>query len=148
MRMPWFGPPMSVASFAAARQMEVWAHGQDIYDLMGVRRTNDDRIHSICELGVRTHGWSFRNRGLEKPAPPAVRLIAPSGAEWLWNPGGADEIQGPAEAFALVVTQRRHVEDTDLAVRGRDARRWMEIAQCFAGTPATGPAPGARATRA
>lgn len=144
-RMPWFGPEMSVASFAAARQMEVWAHGQDVYDLMRVRRANHDRIRAICDLGVRTQGWSFRNRGLEKPPAPEVRLTAPSGAQWLWNAGAADSIAGPAEDFALVVTQRRHVDDTALAVHGADARAWMEIAQCFAGPPATGPAPGVRA---
>ncbi|WP_157215413.1 TIGR03084 family metal-binding protein [Flavisphingomonas formosensis] len=143
-RMPWFGPEMSVASFAAARQMEVWAHGQDIYDLLRVRRTNGDRIRAICDLGVRTHGWSFRNRGLEKPPAPQVRLAAPSRAEWIWNAGASESIAGPAEDFALVVTQRRHVDDTALLVRGEGARAWMEIAQCFAGAPATGPAKGVR----
>ena len=143
-RMPWFGPDMSVASFAAARQMEVWAHGQDIYDLFRIRRENGDRIRAICELGVRTHGWSFHNRGLERPSPPEVRLIAPSGARWIWREGAAETISGPAEDFALVVTQRRHVDDTAIEICGEGARAWMEIAQCFAGEAATGPAPGVR----
>jgi uncharacterized protein (TIGR03084 family) len=143
-RIPWFGPEMSVISFAAARQMEVWAHGQDIYDVMAVRRENGDRIRNICDLGVRTQGWSFRNRKLGKPMPPEVRLIAPSGAEWVWNQGAHEKIAGSAEDFALVVTQRRHVDDTGLRVEGPDARRWMEIAQCFAGAPETGPRPGER----
>lgn len=144
-RIPWFGPEMSVASFAAARQMEVWAHGQDIYDVMRVRRINHDRIRNICDLGVRTLGWSFRNRGLEKPVAAEVRLTAPSGTEWVWSEGAAESVIGPAEDFALVVTQRRHVDDTRLRVTGAGARRWMEIAQCFAGAPETGPAPGVRA---
>ncbi len=143
-RMPWFGPEMGVAAFATARQMEVWAHGQDVYDLLRVRRPAHDRIRSICELGVRTQGWSFRNRALQRPAPPEVRLIAPSGAIWTWSEGAPDRITGPAEHFALVVTQRRHVDDTGLDVQGEGARRWMEIAQCFAGAPETGPAPGER----
>lgn len=146
-RMPWFGPDMSVVSFVAARQMEVWAHGQDIFDLFRVRRTNSDRIRSICDLGVRTQGWSFRNRKLDRPAPPEVRLTAPSGAEWVWNEGAPEQVAGPAEDFALVVTQRRHVDDTRLATKGEGARAWMEIAQCFAGRPETGPAPGVRAVR-
>lgn len=144
-RIPWFGPEMSVASFATARQMEVWAHGQDIYDVMRLRRVNTDRIRNICDLGVRTLGWSFRNRGLEKPTAPEVRLNAPSGAEWLWSEGAAEHITGPAEDFALVVTQRRHVDDTALEIAGAGARHWMEIAQCFAGAPETGPAVGVRA---
>jgi uncharacterized protein (TIGR03084 family) len=143
-RIPWFGPEMSVASFAAARQMEVWAHGQDIYDVMQVRRMNGDRIRNICDLGVRTQGWSFRNRKLDKPVPPEVRLAAPSGLEWVWNEGAMEKISGPAEEFALVVTQRRHVDDTALKVEGARARHWMEIAQCFAGATETGPPPGSR----
>lgn len=143
-RMPWFGPEMGVASFAAARQMEVWAHGQDIYDLFGVRRANNDTIRNICDLGVRTQGWSFRNRELDRPAPPRVSLVAPSGTSWEWASDAAENIVGPAEDFALVVTQRRHVDDTALVVEGAGARRWMEIAQCFAGAAATGPAPGTR----
>jgi uncharacterized protein (TIGR03084 family) len=143
-RIPWFGPEMSVTSFAAARQMEVWAHGQDIYDVMAVRRVNGDRIRNICDLGVRTQGWSFRNRKLNKPMPPEVRLTAPSGREWVWNQGAEETVAGPAEDFALVVTQRRHVDDTNLRVKGPNARHWMEIAQCFAGAPETGPRPGER----
>jgi uncharacterized protein (TIGR03084 family) len=143
-RVPWFGPDMSVASFAAARQMEVWAHGQDIYDVMGARRENADRIRNICDLGVRTLGWSFRNRGLEKPGPVEVKLTAPAGADWVWNEGAVERVEGRAEDFALVVTQRRHVDDTGLRTTGPGARRWMEIAQCFAGAPAEGPAAGER----
>jgi len=143
-RMPWFGPEMGVASFAAARQMEVWAHGQDIYDLFRARRANNDSIRNICDLGVRTQGWSFRNRGLDRPTPPRVSLVAPSGANWAWSLEAEESIVGPAEDFALVVTQRRHIDDTALVVEGAGARRWMEIAQCFAGAAASGPAPGVR----
>ena len=143
-RLPWFGPPMAASAFVTARQMEVWAHGQDVYDLLRVRRVNDDRIRDICELGVRTHGWSFSNRGLERPARPEVRLTAPSGAVWVWNEGEAERISGAAEDFALVVTQRRNHADTALEVVGEGARAWMEIAQCFAGAPELMPAPGQR----
>lgn len=143
-RMPWFGPAMAASAFVTARQMEVWAHGQDIYDLFKVRRVNDDRIHSICELGVRTHGWSFANRSLERPERPEVRLTAPSGAVWAWNEGEVERISGPAEDFALVVTQRRNVADTGLVVEGEGAQAWMAIAQCFAGAPEQMPAPGER----
>jgi uncharacterized protein (TIGR03084 family) len=143
-KLPWFGPEMRLASFAAARQMEVWAHGQDIYDLLGRHRRSSDRIRTICELGVRTQGWSFINRGLDRPAPPEIELTAPSGAVWRWNEGAAEHISGPAEDFAFIVTQRRNIADTALEVTGKSARHWMQIAQCFAGAPADGPAPGAR----
>lgn len=140
-RIKWFGPDMSLLSAASARQMEVWAHGQDLYDLLGVTRVNADRIRNVCEIGVRTFDWTFRNRGLELPGrAPEVTLTGPSGAVWRWNEGEASgAVSGPAEDFAAVVTQRRHVDDTALVVRGAGARRWMELAQCFAGEPADGP---------
>ena len=125
--------------------MEVWAHGQDIFDLCRVKRRNSDGIRNICDLGARTFGWSFQNRGEAIPEhPPFVSLLAPSGARWCWNEGEAGLIEGNAEDFALVVTQRRNVADTGLRVEGPVAARWMAIAQCFAGPPETGPAPGVR----
>lgn len=142
-RTAWFGPDMGVETLAIARQMEVWAHGQDIYDLFGVERQNADRIRSICDLGVRTYGWSFRNRGETPPAPPPVVLLeAPSGALWEWNAEGEGAVAGVADEFALVVTQRRNIADTGLKVKGPAAARWMQIAQCFAGPPSDGPPAG------
>ena len=58
-KIPWFGPPMSAASMATARLMETWAHGQAVYDLLGVERVNTDRIRNIAVLGVNTFGWTF-----------------------------------------------------------------------------------------
>lgn len=148
-RMKWFGPDMSILSATSARQMEVWAHGQDLYDLFGVVRKNTDNIRNICDIGVRTYGWSFKNRGLEPPGPaPTVSLTAPSGTTWTWDgEPGAGRIVGPAEDFAAVVTQRRHVKDTDLICEGEAANRWMVIAQCFAGAPEDGPPPGRKSLR-
>ncbi|MGH9136091.1 MAG: hypothetical protein ACRD0G_03470 [Acidimicrobiales bacterium] len=55
-----------------------------------------------------------------------------------------DVIRGSAEDFCLVVTQRRHVDDTALDVSGSLARDWMLKAQAFAGPPTDGPSPGGR----
>jgi uncharacterized protein (TIGR03084 family) len=143
-RMKWFGPDMSVVSFVSARQMEVWAHGQDIYDMLGKRREAKDRIRNICELGVRTFGWSFRNRGLNVPPSPAVRLTAPSGVVWTWEGDGHGSVTGSALDFALVVTQRRAPADTVLRSEGESAALWLPIAQCFAGAPQEPALPGSR----
>ena len=82
------------------------------------------------------------NRGLDAPDRAVrVTLAAPSGAEWAWNEDAtSDSISGPAEDFCLVVTQRRHVHDTDLVVEGDRAVDWMEKAQAFAGEATDGPA--------
>ena len=146
-RAPWFGPDMSIPMMATARQMETWAHGQDIYDLLRVERTPTDRIRNICHIGVRTFGWTFVNRGLPVPAPvPYVRLRAPSGAVWEWNEPSSEEcVTGSAVHFAHVVTQGRNIADCRLEVVGTVANSWMAIAQCFAGPPEDPPPPGHRA---
>jgi len=143
-RVAWFGPDMGVASMIAARQMEVWAHGQDIYDLFDTQRPSTNRLRNICDLGVRTYGWTFDNRGMNRPGlAPAVVLAAPAEGEWRWNEGASESVTGAAEDFALVVTQRRAVQDTALVCNGAAASAWMSIAQCFAGPPAEGPRPRA-----
>lgn len=147
-RVEWYGPSMGAKSFLTARLMETWAHGQDVVDAaleMGVdaAREPTDRLRHIAQLGVITRGWSYVNRGMEAPAGDVrVELEAPSGDTWAWGPeDAADSVRGPAEDFCLVVTQRRHVDDTALIVEGDAARGWMSKAQAFAGGPSTGPAP-------
>ena len=143
-RLPWYGPPMSAPSFATARLMETWAHGQDIVDALGIRRKPTDRLRHIAHLGARTFAWSYANRQMEAPdIPVRVELTGPSGDLWTWGPEEAkDTVKGPAEDFCLVVVQRRHVADTDLAVEGETAKQWMSIAQVYAGPPTDGRKPG------
>ncbi len=145
-RIPWYGPSMGARMFTTARQMETWAHGQDIYDLLERPRDAHDRIENIVVIGVKTFGWTFVNRGLPVPDEiPHVVLTAPSGAVWSYNPERGDErVEGSAVDFCHVVTQGRNVVDTGLEVTGPIAARWMAIAQCFAGAASDPPAPGVR----
>ena len=142
-KVPWYGPPMSPASFATARLMEYWAHGQDVADALGVRRTPTARLRHICHLGVRTRGFSYVARGRTAPdVPVAVELAAPDGSTWSFGDVGAQQrVTGPAEDFCLLVTQRRHRSDTALVATGEAASEWLDIAQCFAGPPGPGRAP-------
>lgn len=145
-RLTWFGPDMGARMFVTARYMETWAHGQDLYDLLGRQRSYTDSIRAIATLGIKTFAFTFKNRGLPVPAPePYVRLVAPSGAIWEWNtPSDTDRVEGMASEFCHVVTQGRNIVDTRLKVVGDTATRWMAIAQCFAGPPENPPAPGSR----
>lgn len=145
-RLKWAGPDMGVRMFTTARQMETWAHGQAIYDLMGATREPTERLRNIAEIGVRTYGWTFANRKQDLPGPaPYVRLTGPAGAMWKWNDPSIDNVvEGSALEFCQVVTQTRNVADTGLKVTGEPARIWMSIAQCFAGPPEEPPAPGLR----
>ncbi|NEX63702.1 TIGR03084 family metal-binding protein [Noviherbaspirillum galbum] len=148
-RLPWYGPTMSARSFATARMMETWAHGQDVFDIVPARRPLDGRLRHIAHLGATTFGWTFVNRDLPvPPVAPFISLTAPGGDTWTWNaPSDTDYVRGSAEDFCLVVTQRRNVRDTGLEYAGAGAEAWLPLAQCFAGPPADPPAPGVRAIR-
>ena len=143
-RLRWYGPPMSALSFATARLMETWAHGQDVADALGIVRVPTDRLRHIAHLGVATFGWSYTVRGMQVPdAPVRVELTSPAGEPWTWGPETAENIvKGPAEDFCLVVVQRRHPADTRLVIKGATAREWMSLAQTYAGQVGGGRKPG------
>jgi len=144
-RVPWYGPSMGAKSFLTARLMEAWAHGHDIAAAAGADYVETDRIRHIVRLGFITRGWSYRNRSQEPPdGDVRLELTAPSGVKWDLGPAAATEsVSGPAVDFCLVVTQRRHLEDTRLDATPL-ARHWLLIAQAFAGPPTDGPAGGER----
>ncbi|MGI9344884.1 MAG: TIGR03084 family metal-binding protein [Gammaproteobacteria bacterium] len=146
-RLKWPGPDMSARSSITARLMETWAHSQAIYDMLGIVRTNTDRIRNIVVLGLNTYGWTFMVRQETPPQPvPFLKLAAPSGATWTFGETRQDEcIEGLAEEFCQVITQSRNIADTQLKVTGPNATNWMRKAQCFAGPPETPPEPGERA---
>jgi uncharacterized protein (TIGR03084 family) len=145
-RLAWTGPSMSARSLVAARQMETWAHGQAIYDLLGLERTDSDRIKNIAHLGVSTFGWSYVvHERTPPPQTPYVKLKAPSGAVWEWGDHTSpDRVVGSAVEFCQVVAQTRNIADTSLAIGGEVAAEWMSIAQCFAGAARTPPPSGVR----
>ena len=149
-KIPWYGPPMSPASFATARLMETFAHGQDVVDGLraaGVRRPpRADRpaaprlpprrphprvLPRRCTTSRyprRTSGWSSR-RPTAASGPGATADVA-------------DRLTGPALDFALLATQRRHLDDLALRAEGPVATQWLPIVQAFAGPPGAGRAPG------
>ncbi|MGZ8737834.1 MAG: TIGR03084 family metal-binding protein [Nocardioides sp.] len=134
-KLPWYGPPMSATSMATARFMETWAHARDVADALGVTLPQDDRVRHVVHLGVRTRGFAFANNGLEAPADPIrVSLKLPSGDLFEHGPQDAEQsVTGSAYDFALLVTQRAHRADLDLAATGPHADKWLDIAQAFAG---------------
>ena len=139
-KLPWFGPPMGVASMATARLMETWAHGLDIADALGVRRAPTARLRSIAHIGVRTRDFAYVVNGLTPPPEPFhVKLTAPDGSAWTWGPeDAAQQVGGSAEHFCMLVTQRRPRSELDVVAVGDDAERWLGIAQAFAGPPGPG----------
>lgn len=139
-KLLWFGPPMSAASMATARLMETWAHGLDVADALGTQRPATARLRAIAHLGVRTRDFAFSVHGLPVPAEEfRVELTAPDDSLWTWGPDdAAQRVRGSALDFCYLVTQRRPRGALALDAEGPDARRWLEIAQAFAGPPGPG----------
>ena len=141
--LPWYGPDMGLASSITARLMETWAHAQDIYDALKLDREPTGRLRHVAHIGIGARAYSFAVNGQPQPtAPIRVELAAPDGSQWTWGPAdAADRVTGPALDFCLVVTQRRHRDDTALEVTGPAATAWMAIAQSFAGPAGPGRPP-------
>ena len=138
-RVPWYGPEMSLASMITSRIMETWAHGQDVFDTLGVARRPSASLRHVAFLGSRAFANSFIARGLPVPEVE-VRIEL---EDIVFGPeGAADVVRGPALDFCLVVTQRRHVDDTSLVAEGDVAEQWLSIAQAYAGPPGQGRRPG------
>jgi uncharacterized protein (TIGR03084 family) len=138
-RVPWYGPAMGARSFITARLMETWAHGQDVRDALGLPPLRSDRLAHVAFIGWRARPFSYRNRGLVVPEGDVrVELTDP---DVVLGASSTDVVRGSTLDFALVVTQRRHRDDTSLVIEGPLAEEWMAIAQAFAGPPTDGRAP-------
>ncbi|WP_411079831.1 TIGR03084 family metal-binding protein [Streptomyces sp. cmx-18-6] len=144
-RIPWYGPPMGVASMATARLMETWAHGQDVADALGVARTPTARLRHVARIGVRARDYAYAVRGMAPPGEEfRVELRTPEGELFAYGPeSAAQRVTGPLLDFCLLVTQRAHRADLAVTAEGRDAEQWLSIAQAFAGPPGPGRPPKA-----
>jgi uncharacterized protein (TIGR03084 family) len=142
--VPWLVRPLPPAILASAGMIELFGHGQDIADTLGVQRTRTDRIAYLVGFAVRTWDFGYLARGLTAPEVEfRYELTAPSGALWTFGPEDAEErITGPAEDFCLLVTRRRHPDDLAVTATGPEANYWLGIAQAYRGGPGTGRQPG------
>ncbi len=143
-RVQWIVAPMSPASLASTRLMELIRHGQDIRDVLGIVWTPTDRIFHVARLGARTRDFAYQSRGLEPPVQEfRIELTGPSGELWFFGPPDAGQrVTGSAADFCLLVTRRRHRSDLGLTADGDDADQWLDFAQAYAGPPSPGRDPG------
>ncbi|MCX4970614.1 TIGR03084 family metal-binding protein [Streptomyces sp. NBC_00654] len=142
--VPWLVNPLPPVVLGCAGIMEVFAHGQDITDALGVRREPTDRLGNIADFAWLTRDFGYESHGLTPPAEPfRFLLTAPSGEVWSVGPEDAAEtIQGPAHDFALLVTRRRHRDDLALTATGPAGEQWLSIAQAYRGPAGEGRKPG------
>jgi uncharacterized protein (TIGR03084 family) len=142
--VPWLARPLPAGILASAGIMELFAHGQDIADTVGARREFTDRIWHLTSFAVRTWDFGYLARGQKAPEVEfRFELTAPSGELWEFGPADSPQrVTGPAVDFCMLVTRRRHRDDLALVATGDEADHWMNIAQCYRGSPGTGRAPG------
>jgi uncharacterized protein (TIGR03084 family) len=134
-RVPWLDSTMSVRSAATARLMETWAHGQDIADGLGIRRTPSGRLRHVAHLAVSTRDYSFALHGLPAPTEEfRVELDGPAGQSWEWGPPDAPQrVTGPALDFCLLAVRRQPRAEVKLTAVGEQADTWLTVIQAFAG---------------
>ncbi|MEC3975181.1 TIGR03084 family metal-binding protein [Amycolatopsis sp. H20-H5] len=142
--VPWLVNPLPPAVLACAGMMELFGHGQDIADALGVRREYTDRIAHLVGFAVRVRDFGYEARNLTPPEQEfRFELTSPSGALWAFGPEDAEQrVTGKAADFCLLVTRRRHRDDLDLSARGAEADRWLDLAQAYRGPAGEGRRPG------
>ncbi|PNG23508.1 TIGR03084 family metal-binding protein [Streptomyces cahuitamycinicus] len=142
--VPWLVNPLPPAVLASAGIMELFAHGQDIADALGVPRLPTERLRHLAFFAYLTRDFGYQSRGLTPPAEPfRFELTSPAGQVWTIGPEEARQtVSGPAHDFCLLVTRRRHRDDLALTATGEDADRWLDIAQAYRGPAGEGRKPG------
>jgi enediyne biosynthesis protein E11 len=142
--VPWLVRPLPPAVLACAGFMEAFAHGQDVADALGVRRTYTDRIWNLAWFATLTWDFGYQSRGETAPdVQLRYELTAPSGEVWTFGPeDSAERIIGSAADFCLLVTRRRHRDDLDVTAEGEHAEHWLDIAQAYRGPAGEGRRPG------
>jgi uncharacterized protein (TIGR03084 family) len=142
--VPWLVRPIPAAVLAAAGFTELFAHGQDVADAIGVRREYTDSLVHLVGFVVRTWDFGYQARGLAVPDVQfGYEITAPSGAVWRFGPpDAAQRIVGPALDLCLLATRRRHRDDLAVRAFGAEADRWLDLAQAYRGPAGAGRAPG------
>ncbi|OXM45049.1 TIGR03084 family metal-binding protein [Amycolatopsis alba] len=130
---PWFGSQLTATLMVPLRLMETWAHGQDVFDTLGVTRRPTSRLEHVAALGVAGRELSFHAAQSPLPTEPfRVELAGPDGETWSWGPeNAAQRVEGSALDFCLLVTRRRPRTETGLTAVGEDAGKWLDIARVF-----------------
>jgi uncharacterized protein (TIGR03084 family) len=142
--VPWIARQIPAGMLASLGLMELFAHGQDIADAVGVTLKRTDRIRHLVTVAVRNRDFGYLARGQVPPGEPfRFELKAPSGEIWQYGPASARErVTGPAVDFCLLATRRRNRADLEITSSGAAADRWLDIAQCYRGRPGHGRIPG------
>lgn len=143
--VPWLVNDLTVPVLAMAGMLELFAHGQDVADAVGLSLPRTDRIAHLVRFVHRTRDFGYQAHGLDAPSEEfRFEVLLPSGGELCVGPQDAsDVVRGSALELCLVAARRRHPDDTGLTAVGEEAQRWLPIAQAYRGPAGSGRAAAA-----
>jgi len=133
--LTWAVTPLPARTLATTRLAETWLHTVDVAAALGVAPEPGGRLWHVARLAWRTIPYAFARAGLEPPAGPvAVRLTAPDGTAWDFEPDqpAATVVSGPARDFCLVAGRRLEAAKSALTADGPDAATVLTLLRTYA----------------
>ena len=126
---------LAAITLATTRLAETWSHTGDVADGLGAALRPGAHLQPIARLAWRTIPYAFARAGRTLAGPVALRLTAPDGAIWLFEPEdepAATTVEGPAFDFCQVAGRRIPASATALTATGPDAAAVLELVRTFA----------------
>lgn len=133
-RLPWVAGDLAAITLATTRLAETWIHTGDVAAGLGRELTPAARLRPIARLAWRTLPYAFARAGKTLAGPVALRLTAPDGTVWEFEPDepAATTVSGPALDFCLVAARRTSPSETALTATGPDGAAVLELVRTFA----------------
>jgi uncharacterized protein (TIGR03084 family) len=133
-RLPWVAGDLAAITLATTRLSEMWIHTGDVAAGLGRELTPSARLRPIARLAWRTLPYAFARAGKTMSGPVALRLTAPDGTTWEFEPDepAVTTVSGPALDFCLVAARRVGPSETALTATGPDAAAVLDLVRTFA----------------
>jgi uncharacterized protein (TIGR03084 family) len=133
--MQWVVNSIPARTLATTRLSEAWIHTYDVAGALGVELTPGERLWHIARLGWRTIPYAYARAGIPAPeGPVAVRLTAPDGHDWNFEPDEppATVVTGPALEFCLIAARRLDPSKSAVRATGPDAANVLALIRTYA----------------
>ncbi|MDQ3945037.1 MAG: maleylpyruvate isomerase family mycothiol-dependent enzyme [Actinomycetota bacterium] len=134
-RLPWVAGDLAAITLATTRVAETWIHTGDVAAGLGRKLAPAaSRLRPIARLAWRTLPYAFARAGKTLSGPVALRLTAPDGTIWEFEPKepAATTVSGPALDFCLVAARRTSPSETALTATGPDGAAVLDLVRTFA----------------
>lgn len=134
-RLPWVAGDLAAITLAITRVAETWIHTGDVAAGLDREQTAaSSRLRPIARLAWRTLPYAFARAGKTMSGPVALRLTAPDGTVWEFDPDepAVTTVSGPALDFCLVAARRASPRETALTATGPDGTAVLDLVRTFA----------------